>query len=237
MKTRLHRFLVLLFALWAVGAAPEADAQPSASDFPAEIRLLSGAVLRKTSLIRWTADGVVVKHAGGADPVRFANIAEPDRSRLIAAKAGAPSVAAPIAAAAEAKTVRGQVFITTRGAGAYKFSGATVVAYAGEHYKSVVEKKAFRVPDTSKHIMGSAHVEAWEIALENVPVVAKAKSDADGKFELQIPAGRSVFLFCLASRLVAGKREINVWARPVGASESTADLDSQLAATYYVPSQ
>lgn len=226
-------FFASVFTLAALISCGFAQTQPA--EFPSEIRLSSGAVLRKTSLIRWTADGVVVKHAGGADPVRFSTVSEPDRSRLIAAKAGAPSAAAPIAAAAEPKAVRGQVFITTRGAGAYKFSGATVVAYAGEHYKSVVERKAFRVPESSTHIMGSAHVDAWEKALENVPVIAKARSDADGKFEIQIPAGKSAFLFCIASRLVGGKREINVWARPVGASETVADLDSQLASTYYIP--
>ena len=225
---------------------PFAVAQTQAvakAEFPGEIRLVSGAVLRKTSLIRWTAEGVVVKHAGGADPVRFATVAEPDRSRLLAAKAGVP-VPADVSEKAQAsaaksgpRTVRGQVFVTTRGAGAYKFSGAQVVAYAGEHYKTAVEAKAFRVPESAMNVSGASHVEAWQKALESVPIVAQSQTDADGKFEINVPAGKSVFLFCVSTRTIAGDREINVWVRPVGGDETTANLDGTLAATYFQRSQ
>jgi hypothetical protein len=85
------RTLLLLVLFAARSAAAETT---SPASFPTEIKLTSGAVLRNTTVLRWTADSVVVKHAGGADPVRFAYIAEPYRSQVLAArKFGAPGEA------------------------------------------------------------------------------------------------------------------------------------------------
>lgn len=57
----------------AVGSFAEETLKPIRS-MPSEVTLTSGRVLRKVEVIRWQKDRVVLKHAGGADPIAFSLI-------------------------------------------------------------------------------------------------------------------------------------------------------------------
>lgn len=232
---RLITFLLLFVFSLVLSAAP---APAATAEFPTEIRLASGAVLRNTSLIRWTSDGAVVKHAGGADPIRFATVAEPDRARLLAAKGQTTAQAAKSAgdqraAAAAPRKISGSVFITTRGAGAYKFAGTEVLAFPQEYAAQIDSRKQFKISDSSQHVAGSEHVNAWIEACADVPVLGRARTDADGRFELAIPAQKPVVLFCLAKRARGKVDEVNVWLVKVGADASAVNLDGEVSRTYY----
>ena len=74
------RLLLLLSVVGSLWAAEPVEA-------PTELRLTSGAVLRDVSVVRYQgADTVVLKHAGGVDPIRLPYIAEPGRGQLVADK-------------------------------------------------------------------------------------------------------------------------------------------------------
>lgn len=197
------------------------EAKPA--DFPKEIRLSSGGVLRNTSPVRWTNDAVVIKHAGGADPVRFEHIAEPDRTAVVSAR---PSGAQP--AKSPPKTLRiekvsGQVFITTRGAGAYKFSGEEVTFFPLtdlDAFKSIRQVRRSSVPSLANEYS------AWQAAFEGRVPVAKARTDADGKYSIDRLEGKAVFVACHARRLVAGREEHFYWLLPVTSSDLNLDLSN-----------
>lgn len=85
--------------------------------------------------------------------------------------------------------------MTTRGSGAYKLSGITVYAFA------------------------SSAEEAWNYArsgpVELPRALARAKTDADGKFKLKAPKGQEYFLFAQGQRLLPdGHTERLEWRMP-----------------------
>jgi hypothetical protein len=67
-----------LFALLALAAALTCAAQ----DLPTEIKLTNGFVMKDCTIVRWDADVITVKYAGGTVPVRLENI-DPDQRELI----------------------------------------------------------------------------------------------------------------------------------------------------------
>ena len=197
------------------------EAKPA--DFPKEIRLSSGGVLRNTSPVRWTSDGVVIKHAGGADPVRFEHIAEPDRSAVVLARPGATQAAKIAPTNTALVKVSGQVFVTTRGAGAYKFSGVEVTVFPLtdlDAFKSIRQVRRSSVPSLANEYS------AWQAAFEGRVPVAKARTDADGKYSIDRLEGKAVFVACHARRLVAGREEHFYWLLPVTSSDLNLDLSN-----------
>ena len=198
-------------ALW-LRAADEEPAGPP-PPVPSEVQLKSGAVLHRVTVVRWEKDRVVLKHAGGADPVRYPHIAPSQKAAIMARgeyellhpaaprnAAATPPAADP--AAANAITYTGKIFVQTvrhdikpaPGAqpetGIYKFSGVTVYAFA--------------LPALS----------AFDGERDPVDLpkpLATATSDAEGAFTLLVPAGTPHFLFCQAQRVVPGGHESCAW--------------------------
>jgi hypothetical protein len=221
--------LRLLLAAFLVCTALAADTPPPS--FPTEIKLTSGATLRATSLVRWTADGVVVKHAGGTDPVRFQYIAEPSKSQLMAFKTGAATTAnAATAATKKATEITGQVFVTTRGQGAYRFSNATVYAFPHADLDALRQKKQLNLR-TSFSPSTEDQIEAWTKSVGDLTPVGIAKTDASGKYVMKLPSAAPVFLYCIASRAYGGTREYNVWAVSA-AGEEIVHLTGDNSTTY-----
>lgn len=61
--------IILLFVLaWLPPIYPEDSPTPK---MPDEVTLTSGRVLKKVQVVRWEKDRVVLKYAGGADPIAF----------------------------------------------------------------------------------------------------------------------------------------------------------------------
>lgn len=215
-------------------AAPPPAALPAApAAFPAEIRLSSGAVLRKTSLVRWTTDGLVVRHAGGVDPVRLAHVAEPDRTRLRAlhtAGLAAPAPSPPPAPPATV-TVVGSIQLPAKNGPPTRFPGATVVAFPGARYTQVVAaRQALQLPPAAT---AADHLDAWQRVLADLTPLADTVAGPDGKFSLTVPADQPVFLVSVARRGSGRQTEHIIWLRAVPAGETSADLGRAQAHVYY----
>jgi hypothetical protein len=180
MKTLL---LVASFIVAVAAFAADADSIPA---FPSELKLSSGAVLRKCEVVRWTADAVVVRHAGGIDPVRFANLAPDSRARIDEI----------LTAFKQPRTIRGTVFVTTRGAGAYKFANTLVVAYPAAAFPS-----GAKVPSDSATPLAITH------------------TDADGRYTLKLKDSSPAVVYCFAKRVAAGDLEITRWVVPINRAE------------------
>jgi hypothetical protein len=101
------------------------------------------------------------------------------------------------------------------GAGAYKFTDQEIAAYPIESLPEVLRKQKM------KYAAGGAGHDprllfasfSWSAALPK-PAVATAKTDADGRYQLALPAGR-FFIYCCAVRIVAGEMEHSIWVQPV----------------------
>jgi hypothetical protein len=225
---RFVRYSVTLLA-WVAAIAAEPTAAPV---FPSEIKLSSGATLRNTSPVRWTSDSVVVKHAGGVDPVRFSSMSEASRKAVLAVRDTAKSAAQAQTSAAKTKpTVTGQVFVTTRGAGAYKFSGAQVVAYPLSIHEEVASLVRVLGPSDPNN---RGVVDKWIEELGKRTSVGAATTDAEGRYSMQLSTSDPVFLFCVARRLVGRSAEINMWRVPVESKDGTADLNGDNCRTFEV---
>ena len=183
------RIILLLIALCASVFAAET------LELPETVKLTNGAVLKKISVIRWTSDGVVLKHAGGADPVRFVHIDASQRATFEAlAKEAkkAPSPASGATVAAASMKFKGQAFITTRGAGSYKLSGMKVYVF----------------PEGTEALFQT------NLTVQLPQPIASASTDADGKFSFSLPSKQGFFLFAQGRRLVGKYEELYEWRIP-----------------------
>lgn len=111
--------------------------------------------------------------------------------------------------------VGGDVFISTRGAGAYKFSAVTVIAVpketlikAGESY-FLQQGEVPPVEQVIKHLVG-----ALEFLLKShndLGEVYSTVTNSDGKFKLSLPSPGEYLITANAERLVGDKKEYNRW--------------------------
>ena len=172
-----------------------------AADFPTDLKLTNGATLHSVSVVRWEKDRVILKHAGGIDPVRFDHIDAAQRATVLEirdaeAKAKTEQPAIPTAAQA-VNVIEGQAFIATRGAGNYKIGGMTIYAFPIDR---------IRVLDSTSTVdLGEP--------------IATTKTDADGKFKLKLPNSEDYFLFAHGTRIAGSIQEDYEWT--VKSSEIT----------------
>jgi hypothetical protein len=174
----------LLFCAALSSAA--VGAEKSIPAFPTELKLASGATLRNTRVERWEKDVVVVRHAGGIDPVRFTTLAPESRAKIDEI----------LKAQNEPRVVRGTVFVTTRGAGAYKFANTIVIAYPQSAFPSGASKPA-----------------------DGAVPLGLATTNADGRFEIKLKDSKPAVLYCVAHRRAAGDLEVNRWVVPIRREE------------------
>lgn len=191
---------------------PPGPAEPP-PPVPGEVQLRNGVVLHRVTVVRWEKDRVVLKHVGGADPIRYVDIADSQKAAIMArgeyeiAHPAAPRQAAtaPAGDNGGSNTIiyKGSVFVPTvvnrdikspygvpPEAGVYKFSGVTVYA--------------FPLPALSAF-------EGEHDTIDLPKPLATAITDADGVFTLSVPAGIPHFIFCQAQRAVPGGHESCAW--------------------------
>lgn len=212
-------FAGIFFAVLAVAIAAAAD---TPWEFPSELRLTSGTVLHKVTLVRFDHEAVVIRYTGGVAPIPFAHIDEGQRRQVLAmrdtmAAAKAADLAAP-------REVTGQVFIRTQGDGAYKFAGFSVYAFPRELLEAIEQEVS--VLATARKISSTQEKGLlWvEVTARHTPAGTSAHTDGDGKFTLRLPDSKPVFVFCAANRLLSGKfLEQHLWVVPVEGNELILD--------------
>jgi hypothetical protein len=185
---------MLLLQVWAFGATAE---------FPRELKLTNGATLRKCEPVRWTAESVVVRHAGGIDPIRFANIAPAQREAVQAARPSPATSASPAEEPKQERTFRGAVFVAT-------VTGKTIPLGS-------VNVRAFPL----RYL---AEFDGLSLTVRLPKPLASTVTDADGKFALTVPGDEPFFFFAQSGRFLGGssyngtaRSESYDWRVPVSA--------------------
>lgn len=175
------------YAFYAFAALVMQGAEP-AKPFPL-VELSDGRVLRNVTLANPTRSTILLRPAGGAAVLlRYEFLPSGVREAAEAMRPGGPLTKGE--APPKPVELRGQLFITTNGAGAYKFSAVTVYAFpaelfsAGENTRTTVDLPA---------------------------PLARATTDGDGRFTIKVPGGPAFFIFAQASRLVGGYMEKHQW--------------------------
>jgi hypothetical protein len=209
---------ILCLVVMLLGRSLVADPSPTPTPTPVPtmpdtITLSNGAVLHDVSVIRWNSDSVVLKHAGGADTIRFIYIAEPDRTAVLAVRDEAKKNAKPVirADAQSVAVVKGQVFVASQGGVSYKLGDVTV------------------------YLLRSSELGLLETSSASVRLskpVASAVTDAEGNFTITAPDEGDYFVYAKASRRVGEQFEQYEWRQPL------AGLDRQhvqLSVTNLIP--
>jgi hypothetical protein len=232
MKMKMGRMgLIGLMGLMMLVGVAWAQVEPSpAPTMPREVTLTSGRVLRNVQVLRWEKERVVLKHSGGADPIHFSIIKSLSREELEGIRESHQASADKPAAPAAQIRVTGQVFVTTRGAGSYKFSGAHVRAFSAAEVEQIRERQANKLPMNFRRMMpdeqDNAAANAWVDVLAECREIARATTDAEGNYELTLPPGEHV-IACFAGRVISTRiREQNAWVVPVPLAGGRLDLHS-----------
>jgi len=174
---------IILAAAFATACIAD-DNTEQTPKLPADVTLSNGAILHNVSVVRWEKDQVTLKHSGGADPVRYVNMAPADRKVFEDARDYF------VGRAPDSVTLTGQAFIQTKGAGPSILGSVTVYAF---------QEYALSEFGTSGH----------EVDLPTP--LASAVTDADGRFKLKIPGTEPFFVFAQASRRVGDNLEHYEW--------------------------
>jgi hypothetical protein len=211
----------LLIATWLPAADETPDEVPP--PVPSDVQLRNGAVLHKVTVLRWEKSLVVLKHAGGADPIRYVDIADSQKAAIMArgqyeiAHPPIPRPPPPDAAAGKNVVIyKGQVTIptvdpVTKVGAVYKFAGIAVYVFP------LSALKAFD----------------GEIDPVDLPKpIVRTTTDADGNFLLSVPADTPHFIFSEAERVVPSGRDYLAWR--VESKDIKNPQDVQLGTHYRV---
>ncbi len=215
--------VALILTAPCLPAADETEAEPP-PPVPGDVQLRNGAVLHHVTVVRWERTFVVLKHAGGADPIRYVDIADSQKAAIIARgqyEIKHPPLPRPAATAADAGgkapiAYKGLVSVptidpVTKVAGTYKFGGIDVYVFP------LSALKAF-----------DGEIDPVELPK---PIV-RTKTDANGAFALLVPADTPHFIFCQAERIVPSGRDYLAWR--VEAKDIKNPADVQLGTHYRV---
>ena len=227
----MKRFIAYLTVLTLATCLLASESNTTLTQMPEEVTLTTGRVLRRVQVVRWEKNRVVLKYSGGVDPIPFSLFKVPSPTEVAAlrdaAKAAQEKVSAP-----NNRTVVGQVFVTTRGAGAYKFAGAQVrvfplsaLAAIKDSAESEVATAKIRAGVMGRFDPDPIRYAAWQAAVKNLNPVTTTTTDADGMYRLTFTASEPVFIYCATYRAASANGEYNVWAVPVETADRI-DLNS-----------
>jgi hypothetical protein len=167
-----------------------------AADLPTELKLTNGATLHNASVVRWEKDRVILKHAGGIDPIRYDHIDEAQRAAVFAAKA--------------------QLTATEQNNDVIKPSERKI---SGTAYDQGIEQpyvfaamKVYVYPVAQMDAVSEADRESKELP----PALLETTTDKEGRFDLSVSPESEVFIFAKYVRSYRiGTRSVWVWTLPL----------------------
>jgi len=232
----------IIFAFFAIAASAALGAIDLGKPI-AELKLNDGRTIKNVVFVSYSSSAIMAKWDGGrgtiayeALPTDIAAAASSMRPKATkTSRPEAPKVATktnsrtddPKAPTTQERRIGGQVFVTTRGAGAYRFTDATVIAYPSALLAVALDRLKGELSNAATSRMSSQATPAdeWLVAWAKsarecgLTPIASATTNADGEYLLNIPSQEEVFLFCYTTRRVGGAIEQNRWIVPVGNSK------------------
>lgn len=201
----------------------------------AELRLKDGRVLKNVTIVSYATSAITARWDGGRGTIAYDQLPDDVRSaaeKLQPKPTPKPTVSIKEGTEKEGRTITGQIFVTTQGAGAYKYSGVLVRAYPISFYQTAKRRAQNAMPTYIKNFGRSqaslAKVEAWTAAMKIAPTpVGYATTDADGRFTMKVSSG-GLFLYAWANRSIGREQDADIWAVPVTSDVvQLSDLNSE----------
>jgi len=213
----------LVIVLPLLRAADDAAAQPP-PPVPGDVELRNGAVLHHVTVLRWEKSYVVLKHAGGADPIRYVDIADSQKAAIMARgqyEINHPPIPRPAAATAQA-------------------AGPNTIVYRGRVSIPTVnpvtkENGVYNFANVDVYVFPASALKAFDGEIDPVELpkpIAQTKTDANGVFLLTVPADAPHFIFSEGERIVPSGRDYMAWR--VESKDIKTPLDVQLGTHYRV---
>jgi hypothetical protein len=239
MTYRLNMEITRLIAVLLLGAVlPATYGSDRASARIDELKLTNGTTLHDVEFVSFGTNTVMARWNGGKGTIAYSNLPASVLDKIAALRPEPPKPRPlPTIGVTEPKLftspvrVLGQVYVITRGAGAYKIPGESVYAYPCSDFAALVKDQ---IALFQKKTSGDKTIDFVLPRLRTARSLAAFKSllgqpietttDADGKFELNLPAGAYIVL-CYASRDVVDYTERYLWALPV--TSDRMDLTSR----------
>lgn len=214
----------LLFLFAWVGVLAVNAAEIDLNKTIASLALGDGRILTNVSIVSYAPTALMAKWDGGRGTISYELFPADYTSALSkrrpnAAPVNAAPVKTPALDPAKDHIISGQVFITTRGAGAYKFPAALVMVYAAEDIEKVRSRvnAVLKGRDPGEDYSFAARIE-WSKALRqsHIDPLQQVLTDADGRYTLKVTAPQTaVFIFCETSRTAGRNLEHNFWLVPI----------------------
>jgi hypothetical protein len=200
--------------------------EKKADDLPAlpeTVTLTNGAVLRGVSIVRWETDAVVLKHAGGVDPIRFVNMA-PEVRAIFEAYRNKQRMTVQHATDAP-RMIEGQIFIVTNARENVKLASTKVRIYrsfdATIFDQLSVEMKRAAAGRVNTDFAAEQKDRAdrmkakWLEFTAGLPAPEiSVFTDADGKFSINVSDLQEYVIVAVADRMLASAsnpREYYAW--------------------------
>lgn len=189
MKSFLSIFAAVLFSVATLAAVDVRRPIP-------EVTLKDGKVLKNVVIVSFTTNAVMAKWDGGRGTIRHEQMPADLLAAMPQAKTEvtAPAGLSPVPVSGPTRKITGQVFEKDDRGGAFKFVDIEIKAYPLDNFAEV--KKAqisaygrTTVPDDPMLMRNS-----FTSALRSLRPVAVSRTDAEGKFVLEVPEGQQVFL-------------------------------------------
>lgn len=179
----LSRYL-LIFAAMSVFAAEEVPAPPP-PQLPENLTLTNKKVLRRISVVRWEKERVVIRHLGGADPIMYRYIAEPQRAIMLALRDIEMAKTPP------PRPGHGPEQNAAAPAGMIKYTGHCIVSSLGslDTYKIAGANVLILPPEAEERF----RLMSLKITLPR-PFL-QMTTDQDGKFEFSAPENQIFFMW------------------------------------------
>jgi hypothetical protein len=224
-----------------------------------ELRLTDGTVLHHVKIMSYASSSIMAKWDEGRGTIPNAALPpellaavekrQPARespataaARLAANQARAQEQArrrteqaarheAELAAKATAvRKISGQMFIATQGGTTVKLGAVSVYALTGEQKEQLehdfnMNQAPISMPSDEKLFA------CWPTP---AAVAAQATTDADGRYDLELPGDGNYWLYAKSERFIGHRTELYVWlvAAPTVNSPGGANLDSTNNVTY-----
>lgn len=165
-----------------------ASASDSMPPLPQDVTLTSGVTLHHVSVVKWGNEQVVLKHDGGADPIRYSNMVAADRAAFETARDYRLSHA--VAKTNPEVSFTGQALINIFNEGPVKVGGMTIYAFP----MSVLSE--FDAIDSTE-----------PVTIKLPKPLTSVVTDGDGNFKMTVPGNEPFFIFALVWRSFGTERQ------------------------------
>lgn len=180
------------------------------------ISLRDGRVLKDVQIVSFASTAIMAKWEGGRGTISYDLLPAEITDAIAPLRPKQQQAISPQTIATDGRKLKieGQIFVPNHEGGAYRFVDTEVTAYPFSEMAKVLAQQKRSARDASPNVLSDPQVAAFWKALKNLHPLGSARSDAEGKFKLEIPQEIPAFIFCVGIYRVDGYPIPRIWIVP-----------------------